>query len=634
MPRPHDEDPFESPFHPASASGAPGSAGLPTSPGSDPVTWPVGSDSLTRITPAPGGMSPGGPRSPLGPAPPPVDPLPSPPRPPNPAPVQRPKAPPAGRSGHPGEQPGLPNPRSAHRAVPRSRGSADQEYAYYDGTAEAGDAGRDRGDSASRRGARTGRRTARPRPSAGRVFAAWASTLMALAIVGVSGFLYGAVHGLLGSINRVNLGLGEDTSPGEAMNFLVVGSDSRQGLTDKQIREMHLGRDECDCTDTMMLVHISKDQDKVTVVSFPRDTWVRYPVRTQNGEQRAAREGKLNAAYEYGGPELLVRTIEQETGLKIDHYLEVNFLAFVNTVDALGGIEICLEKPFRDRRYTGLDLPPGVHRLNGVQALKYVRARHVAGTDGSDLGRTKRQQEFIGAMIRKASSSETLRSPTRIKNVLSSVVKSIKADENLSPQDLMTLALNMRNLSPANATFVSLPIENPDYRPPSAPTVSAVKWDEEAARQIFENIKNDQPVTAPPKSTGTVQKVTVPPSKVKVRVYNAAGTPGLAARVSSDLEEAGFAVAGPGKNWETGPFEQTVIRYDSQYTESIKTVQAALPNAKVEAVPGLGPVLQVVVGRDYSGVTPVRVGSAPAPQQSAKKVEAKTAADAKICKKG
>ena len=185
-----------------------------------------------------------------------------------------------------------------------------------------------------------------------------------------------------------------------ALNILVVGSDQRDGNAGER-------------TDTIMLVHLSAKRNDAAVISFPRDSLVQLPAcRSQEGRPGQRRHrGMINASFNFGGIGCTWKTIETLTGIHIDHFVKVDFTGFKEMVDAIGGVDLCIPEPIRDK-YVQLDLPAGWQTLQGEQALGYVRARYSLG-DGSDIGRIQRQQNFIAAMAKKAISAETLTNPFR-----------------------------------------------------------------------------------------------------------------------------------------------------------------------------------------------------------------------------
>jgi anionic cell wall polymer biosynthesis LytR-Cps2A-Psr (LCP) family protein len=174
------------------------------------------------------------------------------------------------------------------------------------------------------------------------------------------------------------------------------------------------------------------------------------------------------------------------SGLRIDHYIEVNFVGFVRMVDALGGVEICTKKDIDDPK-SHLVLPAGRHILDGVDSLKYVRTRQFDGL--GDLGRMKRQQEFAGAMLRKATSAGVLLNPVTMVDFINSALASVVTDKGLNQGDLLTLGKQLRNLSASNVRTLTIPLKYYNY---SKNGVSAaVLWDPVLAPELFERIKND-----------------------------------------------------------------------------------------------------------------------------------------------
>ena len=188
------------------------------------------------------------------------------------------------------------------------------------------------------------------------------------------------VTGAIDKVSVGGLGKGKDAPKG-AMTILVAGVDRREGLTREQQRAAKLGHEPGERSDTMLLLHISRDHDRVSVVNLPRDSYVTIPSHKSNGSEGAkgthipARPGKLTWAYQFGGPDLTVDTIKRTTGVSIDHYVEVNFYGFVNMVDALGGVDVCAEQAIDDPK-SGLKLPAGKSHVDGLKALGFARSLH------------------------------------------------------------------------------------------------------------------------------------------------------------------------------------------------------------------------------------------------------------------
>ena len=300
-----------------------------------------------------------------------------------------------------------------------------------------------------------------------------------------------------GAINRVSVFnnlINRPDKASSAVNYLVVGSDTREGLTAAELKLLRVGSTKTAAgarSDTMMLVHISKSRDNAVIISIPRDSLVTVPAhigldgKTQVPETQA----KINAAFAWGGAPLLIQTIEAKTDLRIDHYVEVNFAGFKNVVDALGGIEVCTKKDINDPG-SHLVLSAGVHTLNGIEALKYVRTRDFDGL--GDIGRMQRQQQFVAAVFRKATSTGVLLNPFKVKNLISAVFKTVKTDETLSQGDIVNLAKQMKNLTPGKMRTMTIPLGTSNGYVSGLGSV--VIWHETLAPELFDRLRNDTAV--------------------------------------------------------------------------------------------------------------------------------------------
>ena len=435
----------------------------------------------------------------------------------------------------------------------------------------------------------------------------WLAVALSALVVVVSGTAYLGAQHFAGKIPRLR-GVFPTGGPRPAHsaagseNFLLVGSDNRDQLSKRLQKKYHLGHDAGRRSDTMIILHVSKQRDRAVLVSLPRDSYVAMPAYTDSsGHHHPAQHNKLNAAYSFGGPRLTVATVEKATGIRIDHYVEINVVGFASMVDALGGIDVCLPQAANDPK-SGLHLPAGRSHVGGVQGLAFVRARKTLG-DGSDLGRIKRQQQFLGAMLRKALSLGILLNPSKLDNFLNAALKAVHVDGELSFGDLQTLALTMRHLDPKHVTFATVPLADLDYRPGNVG--STVLWDHDLSRALFRAINADREIT--PK-TFKLRRPTVPPSQVSVVVQNGTGTAGLAGEVTSALRAQGFQVGTPGNAPDGTDHPRTVIHYGSGQAGAARTVKAALPDATLQA-DGSGDAITVVVGRSFTSVQPVKLAS-------------------------
>lgn len=312
--------------------------------------------------------------------------------------------------------------------------------------------------------------------------------------MGISAISWAGLGRITAAIPRVDAFAGLENRPkkeSSAVNYLIVGSDTREGLSREEIKRLRVGGTDVAAgkrSDTMLLIHISKKRDKAAIISIPRDSYALIPEHNNaQGKLIPAAYSKINSAYNWGGAPLLIETLESMSDLRIDHYVELNFVGFVRMVDALGGVEICTKKDIDDPK-SHLTLPAGTHVLDGVDSLKFVRTRVFDGL--GDLGRMKRQQEFAGAMLRKATSAGVLLNPVKMVDFINSALDSVVTDEGLSQGDLLTLGKQLRNLSASNVRTLTIPLKYYNYNKNGVS--AAVLWDPVLAPELFERIKNDE----------------------------------------------------------------------------------------------------------------------------------------------
>ncbi|MEU3663824.1 LCP family protein [Streptomyces sp. NPDC032940] len=439
-----------------------------------------------------------------------------------------------------------------------------------------------------------------------------AVTALSVVVLASAGIGHAVLSGLDADIARVDAFKDMKNRPrgGDGMNVLLVGTDGRDRISEAERRRYRLGGAPCHCTDTIMIVHISEDRERASVVSLPRDSYAVTPDHTDRttGEHHRGHPLKLNAAYAEGGPQLTVRTVESMTHVKIDHYLEVDFTSFMKTVDVLGGVRICTVQPLKDR-YTGLDLKAGTHQLTGGQALQYVRARHLDGA--SDLSRMKRQQRFLAALIDRATSSGLLLNPLKFRDVTRAVLGSVRADKGFGTDELLALGRAMRDFSPSSSEFTTVPIGQMGYNVKGVG--STLKWDPAESRRIFDALRKDEPLAPPgPKAEGPAPvRVPVDPKQIRVQVENGTHTAGLGRRVDAALAAAGFLTTRMPVNAADRAVARTVVAYDPRWDNSAKSLAAALPGSELRAVKGQGGTLKVIAGADFREVRKVRPADPP-----------------------
>jgi LCP family protein required for cell wall assembly len=236
-------------------------------------------------------------------------------------------------------------------------------------------------------------------------------------------------------------------APGRAQNWLLVGSDRRadQATTGRDATGP-LWRAGAQRADTIMLVHLPADRDRAYLVSFPRDAWVPIPGHG---------DAKLNAAFSFGGPPLLIATIERLTGVRVDHVAILDFDGFRSMTDALGGVDVRVARTVWAPAQRVL-WPAGTHHLDGARALDFVRQRH--NLPGGDLGRIQRQQAFLRALARQAVDRGTLANPLKLNALLEAATKAVSVDASLTIAGLRALALQFRSLRPGDLVFVTAPV--------------------------------------------------------------------------------------------------------------------------------------------------------------------------------
>lgn len=261
---------------------------------------------------------------------------------------------------------------------------------------------------------------------------------------------------------------GAAATPGTT--YLITGSDSRAG----QGEEVGEGEVAGQRTDTMMLLHIP-DSGTTSLISLPRDTYV------ANIEGHGP--GKLNAAFSWGGAPLLVKTVEQITGITVDHYVEVGFGGIVDVVDAMGTVNLCVDKDSVDPM-SGLNMTAGCHDADGETALAFVRARYFDPT--ADIGRMARQQQFVSSLSKAVLQPSVILNPGRVTKLIDASTASLAVDDNTNIVDLGKLAMSFRDATGPEGFSGTPPISNPDYRP--GKLGSTVRWDEAAAPAFFASV--------------------------------------------------------------------------------------------------------------------------------------------------
>ena len=433
---------------------------------------------------------------------------------------------------------------------------------------------------------------------------AWTAGGVAVVVLLALGGAYAVYRHLNGNIHQVNISgeLGTqpvDTHP-QAENIMIIGSDTRNGVGKGYGQDLTT-----DQSDTLMIMHIAADRKYVNVMSIPRDSWVNIPAcKMGNGQTSSPTTFKINEAYALGnldgnhtdlGVACTIKTLEQDTGIHIDHFVSINFEGFQAMVNALGGVEECNTAPIDDPK-SNLHLSAGHHLLHGYVALAYVRARYTLG-NGSDLERIGRQQAFMSSLVERVKSK--LLNPIAIYRFLDAATKSITIDSQLGGiHGLYNLATSVRNLPASQVTFFTLPTYP---RQLVVPTDTAnVLWTQPEDSTIFQDFRDDIPVSST--SLQPAKKPHISPHTVAVSVRNGTAQYGLQDSVGSLLQQKGFNVTSMLQE-NTQDITETVIKYHAGQAAAARLLARKVPGSAVEEVPGTSSRLVLLLGSNYGTTT-------------------------------
>ncbi|MFD0363808.1 LCP family protein [Nocardia sp. GCM10030253] len=427
----------------------------------------------------------------------------------------------------------------------------------------------------------------------------------AVLVLVLTGFAWHSVDALISNIERIgNLGLGGGRDG--AVDILLVGVDSRtdahgNALSDEERAMLHAGNEVGTNTDTIVLMRVPNDGRSATAISIPRDSYIDIP---------GLGMGKINSAYgatketqrlklinqgvsaadaekqsTQAGRQALIKSVANLTGITVDHYAEVSLLGFVLLTDTVGGVEVCLNNPV-DEWMSGADFPAGRQRLDGPQALGFVRQRH--DLPRGDLDRIVRQQVFMAQLVGQVLNAKTLANPGKLKQLSDAVGRTVVLDDNW---DVLAFLQQLQDLSGGQVKFETVPVT--DLNSMTSSGESVVRVDPTAVKTYVAALvdgKSEQSAAA-----------TVDPDTVSVSVFNASGVGGLAGQVAQALAAKGFH-EGLVSNY-TGP-SVTSSRVLAANTSDpkAKAVAKALGGLTVVADPSLSPdSISVVLASDYSG---------------------------------
>lgn len=382
---------------------------------------------------------------------------------------------------------------------------------------------------------------------------------------------------------------------GSPMTILLVGSDTRADISKSEAKAFCEKADCSDQTgpehsDTILLLHIDPRQQKATVLSIPRDTFV--PIAGTNHRDR------INSSFA-NGPDGLIATIKQNFHIDINHFVIVDFVGFRGIVNAVGGIKVYFPAPARDA-FSGLNVAnPGCIQLDGNQALGYVRSRHYEYFEGgrwhpdpySDFSRIQRQQDFIRRVLKKMVAQ---RNPFTVNSIIGTAVHDVRIDSGLSQGDIITLGKRFRNLSPDAVEMFTLPGD-----PVTVGGAAVLKVHEPDADQTIAKFLQTNPAAPaiPPAPAGVL------PNSVHIRVLNGTGRPGEATTVAKELTSGGFAVTGTG-DADSFRYITPIIKYGPGQEAKAQLLQAQLTSpAQVQADATIkGVDLVFITGSGFTGV--------------------------------
>ncbi|MCP2269621.1 LCP family protein [Actinokineospora diospyrosa] len=453
-------------------------------------------------------------------------------------------------------------------------------------------------------------------PRTGMVAGRTAVALLSAVVLLATGYYWRVTDSFSDDLTKANVveDTGEKPADG-AVDILMVGMDSRtdaQGnpLSKEQLAMLNGGKSDGEInTDTLIMIRIPNDGGKAVGVSIPRDSYVDIPGFGKHKVNSAYGRGKLAARAQLqkegvsdpkelerrsneAGAKSLIATLTKLTGATVDHYAEVNLLGFYDITNAIGGVEVCLNKATKDS-LSGANFPAGVQTLQGVQALQFVRQRH--GLPNGDIDRITRQQVFMGAMAKKMISGDVLAPGSQVLDQLKgAIAKSVVLDKNW---DIMRFAQQMITVTGGNVAFETIPHGTIDLDTPN--DGKAVQVDPTAVKQFVAGLLTGGN-SAPPSTGGGGGEQTTPAAadKPTVTVLNGSGRTGLAAEVADTLQGRGFKT---GETGNAAARAKTVVRYAKGEDDSGSAVVDALGKGTAEPDTNLGKgKVTVILGKDFT----------------------------------
>ena len=435
---------------------------------------------------------------------------------------------------------------------------------------------------------------------------------VAAAGLGIAGYMLYSKFDQISVVQAPTTSLGSNPES-QPLNILLMGSDTRKGKGNNKYG-LDAGRGG-KRSDTTILLHISADRESALAVSIPRDLWVEQPAcALAPGE--FPYYAKFNNAFDAGGPACTTELVQEMTGVPVNHIAVVDFAGFKKVVDALGGVEVCLNEAVYDSA-AELDLPAGRSVVSGEQALAFVRARKALG-DGSDIGRMERQQAFLSSAIRKATDTGLLLNPARLYSVLDTATSALTVDQSLDElSEMRTLAESVNGIGPEKITFTTMPFS---YRADNANLDPNI----EKSQELWQAMINDTPWPAPPSVAPDGKKVTVPPEEIWVDLT---APRGKLEQAAAELRDAGFNVAS--RKAGKAP-KKTAVVYPPSQRAAARTVAYAAGATMVSDVSAFA--VRLTVGKDFESINPdIVIAKQSGGNKSASNGGKVTKADEELC---
>lgn len=440
----------------------------------------------------------------------------------------------------------------------------------------------------------------------------WIPLVVLLVLGGVAGYAAWYYYGLEGKLQKRIAPVVPEDDEAKPFNVLLVGSDSRAGLTEEEQEKLGADDELADGTrvtgeraDTLILAHVDPETDHVTMVQFPRDLWV----RASNGEMM-----KINETLQLGQA-ALVQTVIDLTGLHVNHYAQVNIAGFRDLVDALDGVKVCVPEPIPFDPATGIEVTAdevGMVEFDGDRAVRFVRSRKVFGE--GDLARIQNQQKFLSAAIDKVTSPATFLDWGRIQELRRVAGDNFEIDDNTGLWELYEILKRFRSFDPNNYEAYTVPNLGTGTTEGGA---SIVVPDRPAMKAMFGAIADN---TSPAAADDVPS---IDPATVRVGVYNGTDAAGKAARAARALEDAtrtatGSVVVEDVADAGRKGHRATVVRYEPEASKMAELVAAAIPGAELRrGNVDAGVDVAVVVGKRFTTKKIVQILPIPIPKPGA-----------------